>query len=112
MRARIFENNRYFRYVHVTMLGIAIVLPCIPLAAVLGTGGSELASFPPFQCFAKSSNVIYYTFILPASIMMGTGITLIILIFHIIIHVTQLRRKSLQDCDLRTEVRNLISLLL
>ena len=85
------------------MLGIAIVVPCIPVGAVLGTGGSTLATFPPFQCFARSSDVIYYTFILPASIIMGAGLTLIILIFHVIIHVTDSRKKSLQ---VGTEVRS------
>ena len=103
IRAKIFSNKNYFRYVHFIMLVLAIVLPCIPLAAVLGTGGSTLASFPPFQCFARNSNVTYYTFILPASIMMGVGITLIILILHTLIHVIALRRNdSLKDQDLRT----------
>ena len=79
-----FKNKRHFQYVHLIMLGVPIVLPCIPLAAVLATGGWRLASFPPFQCFARNNNVIYYTFILPASIMMATGITLIILILHVL----------------------------
>ena len=109
IRAKIFENSRYYHYAHFTMLGTAIVVPFISTAAVLATGGSTLASFPPFQCFARNSNVIYYTFILPASIMMGAGITLVILIFHIIVHVTEIRvqRRSqhVQERDLRTEVR-------
>ena len=90
VHAKIFKNKRHFRYVHLIMLGVAIILPCIPLVAVLTTGGCRLASFPPFQCFARNNNVIYYTFILPASIMMATGITLIILILRVLIHVTVL----------------------
>ena len=90
------------------MLVLVIVLLCIPLAAVLGTGGSILASFPPFQCFVRNSDVTYYTFILPASIMMGVGIALIILILHTLIHVIALRRNDSQD--LRTEVHSLLML--
>ena len=86
------------------MLGIAIVVPCIPVAAVLGTGDSALATFPPFQCFARSTDVIYYTFILPASIIMGAGLTLLILILHKIIHVTELWRNPVQEQDRTTEV--------
>ena len=101
IQAKNFSNKH--QYVHFVMLVLVIVLPCIPLAAVLATGGSILASFPPFQCFARNSDVTYYTFILPASIMMGTGIALIILILHTLIHVTALRRNSsLKDQDLRT----------
>ena len=91
------------------MIGIAIVLPFIPLAAVLGTGGSTLGSFPPYLCFARNVDVTYYTFILPASILMGIGITLIILIFHMIVHVKAKRRR---DCpagqELRTEVHIIV----
>ena len=109
MRAKTFEKNGYFRYVHFTMLGIAIVLPCIPLAAVLCTGGSVVATFPPFQCYSRSSDVIYYTLILPACILMGTGITLLILMLHVIVHVTSLQTNSVQEQDLRTQVFNLFT---
>ena len=92
MRAKIFEKNGYFRYVHFTMLGIAIVLPCVPVAAVLGTGGNAVATFPPYQCSARSSDVIYYTSVLPACILTGIGLTFLILILHVIIHLPVLQR--------------------
>ena len=103
-RTKTFEKKGYFRYAHFTMLGIAIVVPCIPVGAVLGTGGSAVVGFPPFQCYSRSTDVIYYTFILPASIMVGTGITLLILILRKIIHATELRRKSVQEQSLTAEV--------
>ena len=88
------------------MLGIAVVVPLIPVAAVLGKGGSTIATFPPFQCFARSSDVNYYTTILPASITTGTGLTFIILILHVII-----QRKSTQEQGLRTQVYNCICIM-
>ena len=106
LHAKIFENKRYFRYVHLIMLGVALVLPCMALPAVLGTGGCRLASFPPFQCFARNSDVVYYAFILPASILMAAGITLIILILHVLIRVTTPQRSnSLKEQDTRTTLK-------
>ena len=106
LRVKIFEKNGYLRYVHFIMLGIAVVVPLIPVAAVLGKGGSTIATFPPFQCFARSSDVNYYTTILPASITTGTGLTFIILILHVII-----QRKSTQEPGLQTQVYNCICIM-
>ena len=111
VRARIFQKNGYHRYAHFIMLGIAIVLPVVSIAVVQSTGGSVLATFPPFQCYARSTDAIYYTLILPGSIMLGTGITLVILIFHVIIHATELRRKSLHRTHtaVSIQVRNVLT---
>ena len=108
VRTKIFERKGYFRYVHFIMLGIAIVVPCVPIAVVQATGGCTLATFPPFQCYARNSDAIYYTLILPGCIMLGTGITLVILILHIIIDVTELRRRSPQQKSVITQVRNIV----
>ena len=92
------------------MLAIAVLVPFIPVAAVLGTGGSAVTNFPPFQCYARSTDVFYYTYILPGCIMMGTGIALLILMLHAISrHVTSLQMHSKQEQDLRTQVYNLFS---
>ena len=102
MRAKIFERNGYFRYVHFIMLGLAIVVPCIPVAVVEATGGSAVVTFPPFQCYARTTDVIYYTYLLPGSIMWGTGATLVILILQVIIHVRASRTG--QEKDLQAQV--------
>ena len=105
LRAKTFEKNGYFRYAHIVMLAIAIVVPFIAVAAQLGIGGSAVATFPPFQCYARSTDVIYYIYVLPGCIMMGTGITLLILMLHAISrHVTSLQMHSLQEQDLRNQV--------
>ena len=107
VRAKVFEKNGYFRYVHFIMLGIAIVLPCISIAVVQATGGSTVATFPPFQCYARTTDAIYFTYLLPGSIMLGTGTTLLILILQVIVHVTASRTK-----DLKTQVIYLLYLVL
>ena len=105
LRAKTFEKNGYFRHAHIIMLGIGIVVPFIAVAVLLGKGGSAVATFPPFQCYSRSTDVVYYIYILPGCIMMGTGITLLILMLHAISrHVTSLQIHSKQEQDLRTQV--------
>ena len=92
------------------MLGIGIVVPFIAVAAIEGTEGSAVATFPPFQCYARSTDVIYYIYILPGCIIMGTGVTFLILLLHAISrHVTSLQIHSVQEQDLRTQVYNLFT---
>ena len=86
------------------MLGLAIVLPFISTAAVLGTGGSIVTGFPPYLCTAKNSDVIYYTYILPLSTMMGIGLTLEVLVLQVVVRMTTLKTNSVQEGDLQTQV--------
>ena len=84
------------------MLGIAIVVPFISTAVVQATGGSTVATFPPFQCYARTTDAVYYIYLLPGGFMLGTGGTLLILVLHVVIHITALRTK--QEKDLKTQV--------
>ena len=90
------------------MLGIAIVVPFISTAVVQATGGSTVATFPPFQCYTRTTDTLYYTYVLPVSTLMGIGITLVILILHVIVHVTALKTSSLQEKDLKMQVSYLL----
>ena len=108
MRAKFLKKDGYFRYIHLIMLGLAIVLPCIPIAVVQATGGSMLVTSPPFQCYATNIDAIYYTVILPGCIMLGTGITLTILILHIIIHATESRKRTLNRRPVKTQVHTIL----
>ena len=87
--AKAYQRKGYFKYVHAGMLLISIGLPFIPVAVLHGTGGSSFSQFPNYLCTARSADAFFYSFILPASIILGAGMSLVVLIFQVIVHVTQ-----------------------
>ena len=101
--AKSFQRKGHFKYVHAAMLITSIVLPFVPVAVVQGTGGSTLAQIPAFLCSARSPEAFFYSFILPVSIIVATGLSLVVLIFQVIVHVTQTQtqRNGTQDDQVR-----------
>ena len=87
--AKSFQRKGYFKYVHAAMLVISILLPFAPVTAVYATGGSTFAQFPAFLCSARSPATFFYSFILPTCILIAIGMTLVVLIFQVLLHVTQ-----------------------
>ena len=87
--AKSFQRKGYFKYVHAAMLITSIALPFVPVAVVQGTGKSTLAQIPAFLCTARSPEAFFYSFVLPASIILAAGMSLVVLIFQVIVHVTQ-----------------------
>ena len=72
------------------MVAVAILLPCIvTVPIVIGTGGSAFPFFPPFLCVSKNVDVLFYTFVPPASLILGIGISLLVPIFLILIRRTK-----------------------
>ena len=87
--AKSFQRKGYFKYVHAAMLITSIALPFVPVAVVQGTGKSTLSQIPAFLCTARSPEAFFYSFVLPASIILAAGMSLVVLIFQVIVHVTQ-----------------------
>ena len=79
-----FEARGYFRYVHVMMVIVAVILPLENLATILLSGGVTIARFPPVICFARNSDMTYYSFVMVISIVMATGVSMIAIIFWIL----------------------------
>ena len=87
--ARAFQQKAHFKYLHIGIVAVAILLPSVAVAAVIGTGGSAAPFSPPILCVAKSIDVMFYTIIPPGSLLYGIGITLIVQIFLILIRRTK-----------------------
>ena len=97
--ARTFQQKGHFKYLHVGMVVVAIVLPFVAVAVLIGTGGSTIPFFPPFLCVAKKIDVLFYTFVPPGCLLLGIGVALIVTIFWILIH----RTKTPQQNESTTE---------
>lgn len=70
---------------HIAAVSMALVLPAIPVLIIHylapGAGGFTLTRFPPILCAASSLALNFYTFMLPLSILIACGLTLLVLIF-------------------------------
>ena len=88
-QARAFQQKANFKYLHIGMVAVAIVIPLVPVAVVIGTGGSAAPFSPPFICAAKNVDVLFYTIAPLGSLLFGIGISLIVPIFLILIRRTK-----------------------
>ena len=85
--AKSFENAHRTKYVHITMVAVALVLPALPVIVTFTTGdpsGFGLTRFPPLLCTGMQRDSTFYSLVLPINILMATGIPLLIIIFRII----------------------------
>lgn len=105
--AKSFQRKGYFRYIHIAVVLAAVLLPFMTTAAILSTGGSVIASFPPVGCIAKNGKATFYTNVLPASIVHAFGISLLILIIQTVIHVAAKQTKQ-QAKNPKAKVQHLV----
>ncbi len=87
--ARGLQKKGHFKYLHIGMVVVAIVLPAIPAAVVIATGGSAAPFSPPFICVAKNIDVLFYTTALPSFLLIGIGISLIVIMFLVLVRRTK-----------------------
>ena len=100
--ARQWESRHCIKYIHGICIIAGVLLPLVPVIAQMASFSAKLNSeqsgitflsgglgfaqlrYPPLPCNGNDRAVIFYTNILPADIMLGVGITLIILIFWLV----------------------------
>ena len=72
------------KYIHITMVLLGLVLPCVPVAVAFGTGGFSLRDivFPPIICFGRDRGATVYSHSIVDSIIIATGVSLLILVFY------------------------------
>ena len=87
--ARGFQQKARFKYLHIGMVAVALVLPSVSVAVVIGTGGSAPLFSPPFLCFAKNIDVVFYTIVPPGGVAFGIGISMIVIILLVLIRRTK-----------------------
>ena len=84
-----FHANKNLRTkpIHVAMVLLALLLPTIPVIASFSTGGFVINGNPPTLCVSRSSDAAYYSLVLPISIIMATGVSLLVMVIIIVIKV-------------------------
>ena len=92
--ARSFQQKAHFKYLHIGMVAVALTFPFVSVAIVIGTGGSVSPFSPPFLCFAKNIDVVFYTIVPPGCLLFGIGISLIVTIFLVLIRRIKTPRKT------------------
>ena len=65
------------KYIHITMVLLGLVLPCVPVAVAFGTGGFSLRDivFPPIICFGRDRGATVYSHSIVDSIIIATGVS-------------------------------------
>ena len=92
--AKAFNN---VKFVHILIVVAALLLPVAPVISAFVTGGFTMSSFPPLSCVTKNSNAVYFTLILPISLIVAIGTTLLILILATILKKVQYREAGKTD---------------
>ena len=101
--ARERKYNDQIKYIHLASGVTGLLVPLIPVIAHISGHAAKFNSnpsnnvsfvssgmgfrsvrFPPIPCHGGSDDIIFYSNILPADIMLGIGITLITLIFWLV----------------------------
>jgi hypothetical protein len=100
-----FHSMRYVKkmyQIHIVCVLVGIIFPLLPVLATithsqivdyaategLPSGlGFGLATFPPVLCYALNKDVVFYSFILPVTLLMFWGITVLLVIIWAIYKV-------------------------
>lgn len=73
------------KYLYIVVLISSLVLPTAPVIAAFATGGFTLRQFPPSVCFPKTGTILYYSLVIPMSLMTGVGTSLLAIVINEII---------------------------
>ena len=110
MHARSFDKSGKTKYIHIACVIVGIVIPLVPVIALMATHASKVESTaefisgglgfgmgrsPPILCVAADSTVSYYSIILPINLIFFVGMTELILLFAIVHKVCKIARLTL-----------------
>ena len=76
-----FTIQRRMKMIHAIVVCLMIVVPMIPVAVAFGTGGFTNARFPPLLCSSKNADAAFYGLFFPMSILLASGVSLMIGVF-------------------------------
>ena len=74
--------------IHLTVVLLAVLLPCIPVIVAFLTGGYLTSLYPQNVCFMKNPDAAYYSFALILSIICAIGGPLWFITFVTAVKVT------------------------
>lgn len=96
---RRYRKLKRVRYIHMTCVALALVLPALPVIASMGDYATDvraanaqgvklarglgfgLTNFPPIFCSGIDAVTTFYSLILPATIVTEMGLTMLVLTF-------------------------------
>ena len=77
----------YSKRLHLGVVLVAVTLPCFPIIVAFSTGGFLSIGYPQLVCVFKNSNAEHYSYTLPYSVIIATGISLLVVVATIIFKV-------------------------
>ena len=94
-RARSYEASRKMKYIHISSIAAGLVIPCVPVAVIMGDSALKGTSafkpnrFPPIGCIARNPDALFYSLILQLDLVTMLGCTLLVIIIWFILQVSQ-----------------------
>lgn len=76
-----FTANLYMKYIHVLIVIVATIAPAVVLLVAFMTGGFRNTRFPPVLCVPKNADAGFFSLVLPISVMLPTGASLLLATF-------------------------------
>ena len=83
---RRFQAEEKLKYIHITTVLIALLLPSVPALLHLKEGYS-VSNTPTTVCFGRSMAVTFFSLILPLSIILAITTSIFVIMFWIILKV-------------------------
>ena len=103
-----FHARRYSKFntrLHFALVALALVLPLLPvLTTIIHSQATDytsmegvpsglgfgLANFPPILCYALNKDVVFFSFILPVTLLMLVGVTALLVTIWAVHKVSEL----------------------
>ena len=84
LQSRGLEKNKI---IHLIVVLLAALVPCIPVIASFLTGGYNTLIYPHILCLMKNADAAYYSFAMLLAVINAIGVPLLIIAFFIAIKV-------------------------
>ena len=81
LHSRSFKINNRMKYIHLTCVVLALLLPLVPALTNAFKGGYTMNQFPPILCMGTNADATFYSLVLPIDIMLGIGTALLVITF-------------------------------
>ena len=72
------QRLNHLKYIHATIVVLALLLPFVPVTASLATQGFVIGIFPPLLCQSRSVDVAFYTLVVPVTFLAAIGISMLL----------------------------------
>ena len=82
-----FESTGKMKYLHITTVLLAFIVPWIPVGTIFITGGYTFGRYPPLNCSPRSQNARFFS-VLPLGVLIAIGSTLLTYVLWIVCKVT------------------------